>query len=69
MRATIFSSEPEMILFGEVVFDELYLVVGSKENPDSVRKKSRLGCRNRLKGAFGRGTLAKIQPLIFGVSW
>lgn len=67
IRSAIFSSTPDMILSGEVEFDELYLVAGHKGNPDAVSKKGRLGRRNRLKGARGRGTLAKEKPPIFGM--
>ena len=43
IRSAIFSSTPDMILSGEVEFDELYLVAGHKGNPDAVSKKGRFG--------------------------
>jgi hypothetical protein len=46
--------------------DEVYVVAGHKGHPEVV-KKGREGCRRRLKGAPGRGTLAKEKPPIFGM--
>ena len=40
---------------------------GHKGHPDSVRQRGRNGRRRRLKGAHGRGTLAKEKPPIFGL--
>ncbi len=56
-----------MQLSGEVECDEVYVTAGHKGNPDAVKKKGRLGRRNRLKGSRGRGTLEKEKPLIFGM--
>lgn len=56
-----------MTLNGEVEFDEVYIVAGHKGNPKAVIKKGRKGRRNRLKGARGRGTLAKEKPPVFGM--
>ncbi len=67
IRSAVFSSTPDMILSGEVEFNELYLVAGHKGNLDAVSKKGRLGRRNQLNGARGRGTLAKEKPPIFGM--
>lgn len=47
--------------------DEVYLVAGHKGYPAIVRKLGRNGRRRRLKGARGRGTLAKEKPPIFGL--
>ena len=57
----------EVILSGEVECDEVYVVAGHKGNPNSVKQKNRLGRRNRLRGARGRGTLEKEKPPIFGM--
>ena len=53
-------------LAGKVEFDEVYVVAGHKGQPVAVQAKGRLGRRNRLKGARGRGTLAE-KPPIFGM--
>lgn len=52
-------------LQGEVECDEVYVIAGHKGRPDRIQgRKPR---RNRLKGARGRGTLAKEKPPIFGM--
>jgi transposase-like protein len=52
-------------LQGEVEFDEVYIVAGHKGHPPKIKgRKSR---RNRLRGARGRGTLAKEKPPVFGM--
>jgi len=52
-------------LEGEVECDEVYVIAGHKGRPDKIQgRKAR---RNRLKGARGRGTLAKEKPPIFGM--
>ncbi|MBX9838284.1 MAG: IS1595 family transposase [Silvanigrellaceae bacterium] len=56
-----------MNLSHKVECDEVYVVAGHKGNPNSVRKKKRLGRRNRLRGTRGRGTLEKEKPPIFGM--
>ncbi len=43
------------------------MVAGHKGHPEIVRKLGRTGRRRRLKGARGRGTLAKEKPPIFGL--
>ena len=43
------------------------VIAGHKGRPDKVLEKGRKGRRNRLKGARGRGTLAKEKPPIFGM--
>lgn len=57
----------EVILRGEVEFDEVYLVAGHKGHPRAVAAKKRKGRRNRLKGSRGRGTLEKEKPPILGL--
>jgi transposase-like protein len=51
----------------EVECDEVYVVAGHKGHPASVRAQGRQGRRRRLKGARGRGTLAKEKPPILGM--
>src|SRR3954464_10381150 len=65
LRPGIVAKTPEVVLSGDVEFDELYVVAGHKGNPEAVRAKGREGRRNRLKG--GRGTLEKEKPPIFGM--
>jgi hypothetical protein len=68
LRHGIVAKTPEVVLSGDVEFDELYVVAGHKGNPEAVRAKGREGRRNRLKGGRGRGTLEKEKPPIFGPS-
>src|SRR3954465_4959806 len=65
LRHGIVAKTPDVVLSGDVEFDELYVVAGHKGNPEAVRAKGRDGRRNRLKG--GRGTLEKEKPPIFGM--
>jgi transposase len=65
LRHGIVAKTPDVVLSGDVEFDELYVVAGHKGNPEAVRAKGREGRRNRLKG--GRGTLEKEKPPIFGM--
>src|SRR3954469_3314281 len=65
LRHGIVAKTPEVVLSGDVEFDELYVVAGHKGKPEAVRAKGREGRRNRLKG--GRGTLEKEKPPIFGM--
>jgi hypothetical protein len=65
LRHGIVAKTPDLVLSGDVEFDELYVVAGHKGNPEAVRAKGRDGRRNRLKG--GRGTLEKEKPPIFGM--
>jgi transposase-like protein len=67
LRHGIVAKTPEVVLSGDVEFDELYVVAGHKGNPEAVRAKGRDGRRNRLKGNRGRGTLEKEKPPIFGM--
>src|SRR3954467_10132101 len=62
LRHGIVAKTPEVVLSGDVEFDELYVVAGHKGNPEAVRAKGRDGRRNRVKG--GRGTLEKERPPI-----
>jgi hypothetical protein len=57
LRHGIVAKAPDVVLSGDVEFDELYVVAGHKGNPEAVRAKGREGRRNRLKGGRGRGTL------------
>jgi hypothetical protein len=50
-----------------VACDEVYIVAGHQGHPEIVRQWGRQGRRRRLKGARGRGTLAKEKPPVFGV--
>lgn len=43
------------------------MVAGHKGHPEIVRKLGRAGRRRRLRGARGRGTLAKEKPPILGL--
>ena len=43
----------------------MYVIAGHKGQPEAI--KNRAPRRNRLKGARGRGTLAKEKPPIFGM--
>jgi len=67
LRQGIVDGRGEVQLSGEVECDEVYVTAGHKGNPDAVKKKGRLGRRNRLKGSRGRGTLEKEKPPIFGM--
>jgi transposase-like protein len=67
LRHGIVAKTPEVVLSGDVEFDELYVVAGHKGNPEAVRAKGRQSRRNRLKGGRGRGTLEKEKPPIFGM--
>src|SRR4051812_43448974 len=65
LRHGIVAKTPDVVLSGDVEFDELHVVAGHKGNPEAVRAKGRDGRRNRLKG--DRGTLEKEKPPIFGM--
>src|SRR3954462_2327995 len=65
LRHGIVAKTPDVVLSGDVEFDELYVVAGHKGNPEAVRAKGRQSRRNRLKGS--RGTLEKEKPPIFGM--
>ncbi|KTD67694.1 MULTISPECIES: hypothetical protein [Legionella] len=44
--------KPQSKLSGEVEYDEVYVAAGHQGNPSAVKKKRRLGRRNRLRGAW-----------------
>jgi transposase-like protein len=67
LRHGIVVKTPDVVLSGDVEFDELYVIAGHKGNPAAVLAAGRQGRRNRLKGVRGRGTLAKEKPPIFGM--
>ncbi len=67
LRQGVMVRKPDVKLADAVECDEAYVVAGHKGHPDAVKKKGRKGRRNRLKGARGRGTLAKEKPPIFGM--
>ena len=67
LRHGIVAKTPDVVLSGDVEFDELYVVAGHKGNPEAVRAKGSDGRRNRLKGGRDRGTLEKEKPPIFGM--
>lgn len=67
LREGINDKKPSPKLEGSVESDEIYIVAGHKGNPEAVRDKGRKGRRNRLRGARGRGTLAKEKPPILGL--
>jgi transposase-like protein len=54
-------------LSNEVECDEAYVIAGRKGQPEVVKTKGRKGCRRRLKGKGGRGTLEKERPPVFGI--
>jgi hypothetical protein len=66
LREGIVDRKPEVQLGGEVEYDEVYVVAGHQGHPAAVRKNGDSG-RRRLKGAPGRGTLAKEKRSIFGM--
>lgn len=66
LRAGVDKKSPEL-LQGEVECDEVYLVAGHKGPPEAVQGQGRWGRRRRLKGARGRGTLAKDKPPVVGM--
>src|SRR4051794_9874380 len=46
LRYGIVAKKPEVVLSGDVEFDEFYVVAGHKGNPEAVRAKGREGRRN-----------------------
>lgn len=67
LREGIDGAQPEPVLTGEVEADEVYVVAGHKGHREAVRAQGRPARRRRLKGARGRGTLAKEKPPILGL--
>jgi transposase-like protein len=65
LRDGVAKRRPPVRLQGVVECDEVYVVAGHKGQPYQV--KGRKPRRNRLRGARGRGTLAKEKPPIFGM--
>ena len=65
LRQGVIKRRRPVRLRGEVEFDEVYIVAGHKGRPDKI--EGRKARRNRLRGARGRGTLAKEKPPIFGM--
>ena len=65
LRGGIAKRRPQVSLNGVVECDEVYVVAGHKGQPAKI--KNRQPRRNRLRGARGRGTLAKEKPPIFGM--
>jgi len=43
LREVVYAKRPEVILKGEVEFDEVYLIAGHKGHPEAVKKKSEKG--------------------------
>lgn len=66
LRQGVVVRKPQVRLDEEVECDEVYIIAGHEGHPGAV-KKGLKGRRNRLKGARGRGTLAKEKPPIFGM--
>jgi transposase len=50
LRHGIVVKTPDVVLSGDVEFDELYVIAGHKGNPAAVLAAGRQGRRNRLKG-------------------
>jgi len=65
LREGIVKRRRKARLSGLVECDEVYIVAGHKGRPDRI--VGRAPRRRRLKGAPGRGTLAKDKPPIFGM--
>lgn len=65
LREGIVKRRRRLCLSGVVECDEVYVVAGHKGRPDRI--VGRRPRRRRLKGAPGRGTLAKDKPPIFGM--
>ena len=64
-RGGIVKRRPKVRMVGVVECDEVYVVAGHQGRPDRI--KGRAPRRRRLKGAPGRGTLAKEKPPVFGM--
>jgi transposase-like protein len=65
LREGVAKHKPKVQLTGKVECDEVYIIAGHKGHPKAI--KNRDARRNRLKGARGRGMLAKEKPPIFGM--
>lgn len=66
IRTSITCNQQEPVLSGKVEVDEVYIVAGHKGQAQKVEDADREGRSRRLKGARGRGTLAKEKPPILG---
>ena len=62
LRTGVIERKPEVILDGEVEFDEVYIVAGHKGHPEALKNLDRPPRKRRLKVAPGRGTLEKDKP-------
>nr|WP_242482617.1 transposase [Thiocystis violacea] len=67
LREHLKGAQPEPLLTGEVEADEVDVVASHTGQPDAVKAQGRSARRRRLKGARGRGTLAKEKPPILGL--
>ena len=67
LRHGIVAAAPEVVLSGDVEFDEAYVIAGHKGHPEAVLATGRSGRRRRLEGGRGRGTLDKDKPPVFGM--
>jgi len=67
LREGVEAKKESPVLQEEVECDEVYITAGHKGKPEAVKEKGRVGRRNRLKGARGRGTLEKEKPPVFGM--
>jgi len=67
IRESVLDKKPDPVLKNSVEADEVYIVAGHKGHPDAVEALGREGRRNRLRGAPGRGTLAKEKPPVLGI--
>jgi len=67
LRQGIECAQSEPVLSGEVEADEVYITAGPQRSTRCGAKKGRPARRRRLKGARGRGTLAKEKPPILGL--
>jgi len=67
IRNEVMLKTPEPALYGEVEIDEAYVISGHKGQRRIVWRRGRVGRRNRLRGARGRGTLMKENPHVFGM--
>lgn len=65
LRGGIVRRRRKVRMVGVVECDEVYVIAGHKGRPDRIY--GRAPRRRRLKGAPGRGTLAKEKPPIFGM--
>jgi transposase-like protein len=67
LRRGLLTHIPAVTLKGQVEGDEVYVVAGHKGQPKKLARSGRPPRRRRLKGAPGRGTLAKDKPPVLGL--